>query len=345
MKNPHLYLLLAGISLLLSPLSGQDTWSGSRPDGHAPIGVMGDHTHDKGEFMLSYRYMRMHMEGMRKGTNTLENADVVRPDGEGYMVTPVKMPMDMHMIGAMYAPSDKLTLMAMINFLTLSMDHQTRMGGTFTTESGGLGDIRISGLYKFLDRNRRRMHAMLGLSIPTGAIDQQDVTPASAPNETQLPYPMQLGSGTFDLNAGLTFLQQVDKASLGAQASGWVRLGENAQAYTLGHQFQATAWLAYGLSSWLSASARIKGMAVQQIQGSDPAYNMAVNMRMVPTVFAENFGGNTVSLGGGVNLYVPGGPLKNLRMGLEAEVPFYQDLNGTQMETDYVLTLGLQYAF
>ncbi|MEL7333685.1 MAG: hypothetical protein AAFN12_15670 [Cyanobacteria bacterium J06560_2] len=36
-------------------------WSPSRPDSHAPIGVMGDHTHEKGEFMLSYRYMyRVH---------------------------------------------------------------------------------------------------------------------------------------------------------------------------------------------------------------------------------------------------------------------------------------------
>ena len=43
----------------------------ARPDAHAPIGVMGDHLHKKGEFMLSYRFMNMKMEDNRDGTNDL----------------------------------------------------------------------------------------------------------------------------------------------------------------------------------------------------------------------------------------------------------------------------------
>ena len=38
-----------------------------RPDGHAPIGVMGDHMHKKGEYMMSYRYMTMNMGGLLDG--------------------------------------------------------------------------------------------------------------------------------------------------------------------------------------------------------------------------------------------------------------------------------------
>ena len=37
-----------------------------RADGHAPIGVMGDHLHKRGEWMLSYRFMRMNMEGTHR---------------------------------------------------------------------------------------------------------------------------------------------------------------------------------------------------------------------------------------------------------------------------------------
>ena len=33
-----------------------------RPDGHAPIGIMGDHVHEQGEFMFSFRTMLMRME-------------------------------------------------------------------------------------------------------------------------------------------------------------------------------------------------------------------------------------------------------------------------------------------
>ena len=48
----------------------------TRPDSHAPIGVMGDHLMREGEIMVSYRYMHMDMEGNRTGT---ERVDVPLP--------------------------------------------------------------------------------------------------------------------------------------------------------------------------------------------------------------------------------------------------------------------------
>ena len=42
------------------------SWSARRVDSHAPLGVMGDHTHEAGgEWMLSFRAMRMVMDGNR----------------------------------------------------------------------------------------------------------------------------------------------------------------------------------------------------------------------------------------------------------------------------------------
>ena len=66
---------------------------------------MGDHTHGAGEFMLSYRYMVMTMAGNRDGTDGVDAEAVVAPDGYGFNVTPTEMPMQMHMAGAMYAPT------------------------------------------------------------------------------------------------------------------------------------------------------------------------------------------------------------------------------------------------
>jgi len=43
----------------------------------------------------------------------------------------------MYMLGVMYAPSDKVTLMAMLNYVTMEKDILTVMGGVFTTESSG----------------------------------------------------------------------------------------------------------------------------------------------------------------------------------------------------------------
>lgn len=44
---------------------------------HAPIGVMGDHYHGKGEWMLSARHMRMAMAGNRTGKTDLTDSDVI----------------------------------------------------------------------------------------------------------------------------------------------------------------------------------------------------------------------------------------------------------------------------
>lgn len=35
-----------------------------RPDSYVPLEVMGDHAHGKSEWMLSYRFMAMRMEGL-----------------------------------------------------------------------------------------------------------------------------------------------------------------------------------------------------------------------------------------------------------------------------------------
>ena len=170
-----------------------EKWNGGRPDGHAPIGVMGDHTHGAGEFMFSYRYMLMDMDGNRIGTNRVSNQRVL----EDFPVTPTDMQTQMHMFGLMYAPTDYVTLWGMIPYVKKEMNHLTRMGVRFRTESEGLGDIKFGGLIKIFDNYSQRVHLNAGMSFPTGSIDKKDGTPAG-PNQ-QLPYPMQLGSGTFDL--------------------------------------------------------------------------------------------------------------------------------------------------
>jgi hypothetical protein len=80
--------------LAASPAAAQ--WSASRADSHAPIGVMGDHRHEAGEVMLSYRFMYMNMEGSRDGSDAIDDSEIVSSSGYGFMVTPEKMTMSMH---------------------------------------------------------------------------------------------------------------------------------------------------------------------------------------------------------------------------------------------------------
>ncbi|MEM7555920.1 MAG: transporter [Cyanobacteria bacterium P01_A01_bin.84] len=310
-------------------------WSSARPDGHAPISVMGDHTHKKGEFMFSYRYMFMKMDGNRDGTDSLSNAQVL----QDFMVTPDDMTMQMHMFGGMYAPSDNLTFMAMIPYVVKEMDHITRNGTRFTTNSEGFGDLKTSALYTILDKNKQRVHLNFGLSFPTGSIGERDDTPAG--NDTILPYPMQIGSGTFDLLPGITYLGQSKEGSWGAQAAGTLRLGKNSNDYRLGNQFQLTGWVARNWTDFLSTSLRLTGKTWGNIAGADSR----LNPNMIPTADPDRRAGTQVNVGLGVNLYAPEGNLKGSRLAMELELPILRDLDGPQLETDWLLTVGLQSSF
>ena len=321
--------------ILLSPAAQADHWNSSRPDSHAPIGVMGDHTHQVGEWMWSYRYMHMAMQNNRSGSSRISDAQVLNQ----FMVVPTDMRMDMHMFGGMYAPFEHLTLMFMLPVIDLSMNHLARTGARFRIDSSGLGDIKISGLYVLRDARRWRAHLNLGLSLPTGSIDETGDTPMGI--NQPLPYSMQLGSGTYDLLAGITFLGQVNQWSWGSQTNVTFRLGENDNHYNLGDQLDFTAWLARTLSKTVSGSMRFAIAQWGNIDGADPR----LNRRAVPTADPDRRGGTRLDLLIGLNWQAQTGLLAGNRLAVEIGAPIYQHLDGPQLSTDWLGTVGWQYAF
>jgi len=315
-----------------------ELWDPARVDSHAPIGVMGDHTHEKGEFMLSYRYMYMPMEQNYDGDSKISDRRILAPDGKGYMVVPTSMDMQMHLLGLMYAPLDELTLMLMAPFTFNSMDHLRRDGERFTTESEGWGDISLTGLYKIYDGNRQRLHLNLGVSAPTGGIDEEDSIPG--PGVTQLPYPMQIGSGTWDLKPGITYLGQSDRLSWGAQVMGYLPLGDNDNGYSKGNAITATGWVAHPLNDWASASLRLTGTSWGNYDGSD--LKLRVPAGAVQTADPALRGGGRLDLGLGLNVKTP---WRGQRLAFEATLPIYQNLDGPQLATEWFVSAGWQFAF
>ena len=70
-----IYLLFLSALLSLTSFAHNEPWTASRPDGHAPISVMGDHMHAMGEWMVSYRYMTMDMQGLLKGSDSIQPSE------------------------------------------------------------------------------------------------------------------------------------------------------------------------------------------------------------------------------------------------------------------------------
>ena len=255
------------------------------------------------------------------------------------MVTPTRMTMDMHMLMVMYGWSENFSLMAMVPYVNMEMDHLTRSGGRFTTESSGVGDLTVMGVYRLAGSGKQDLLLNAGLSVPTGSIDEKDDTPAG-PNQ-QLPYPMQLGSGTYDLLSGLTYRSQLTDYSWGAQVGAVIRLGENDNDYTLGDRYRLSSWGARKWADWISTSLRIAAEKVRNVDGADPQ----LNPNVVPTADPDLRGRTRIDALFGINLIGLEGALKGQRLFFEYGVPVQQDLDGPQLETDWMFTAGARIMF
>lgn len=304
---------------------------------HAPIGVMGDHIHRKGGLMASYRYMFMRMGQNYDGDSKISD-EAAR---QGYMMAPTDMDMQMHMLGLMYAPANNLTLMLMTNYQENSMDMINMMGTKSSMESSGWGDTTLSAYYGLYKNSNSSAHVGLGLSMPTGSTDEE------LRSGVHHPYPMQLGSGTWDLKPSVTWLGHCNQWSYGSQLSGVIHLGDNDEGYALGDSAEITGWVSRRLSAWSAVSLRLTGSTWGNVNGQDdkmPTIPMGpmAGQPMASPADPDARGGSSIDVALGLNLWHTD---SGLRFAVEVGAPAYQNLDGPQLGTDWFLTTGLQFAW
>lgn len=314
----------------------------SRPDSHAPIGVMGDHIHKTGEWMLSYRFMYMEMEGLLNGDNSLSNSeyDNVTP----YVIRPDEMQTQMHMLGIMYAPTDNITLMASLPYQVKNMNlSMSDSGMAFETQSSGWGDAKLGSLIRlpFLSSVYHRMHINLAFTLPTGTTSKRDNTPMM--KNALLPYGMQTGFDTWQVESGLTYSghQQHGRFSWGAQILKKSSLEDNSHGYKAGDETTVNGWLSYLLTENISTSIRLNYFDRDGIEGEDSR----LNPMMVSTAVVGNYAMQKASLFLGANFVLVNGALKGHRIALEIGKDIDEHHEGIGMNADTNFTLGWQKAF
>lgn len=339
MRNTLLLCLLSvGISTHAQEKSS-DRVRVDRPDGHAPISIMNDHTHQQGELMFSYRFGMMNSQGLIQDTKTYKDDDVF----EDYGVSPQKMSMSMHMIGAMYGVTDHFTLMAMAHYGINTMKSKTSSDKTFSTQASGIGDVYLGGIYKLLDVERQSLSVYAGLNAPTGKTANYDKNAAG--EKMKLPYGMNLGSGTWDVSFGATYKKQWDEFSLGLQPSIIFRNNKgskgkkNDEGYRLGDVYAVDMWGSVIPDKWFSISLHAQTRFEDAIHGKDEKLMTA----MSPLSNPANSGNTQINGGIGVNFYVPHGPLQDLRVSAEFLQNLYQSVHGIQLDHTNSFVVGLQY--
>lgn len=343
----------AAALVMIGAAAKADPQSGSVPlaDQHAPAGVMFDHMHKAGEWMLGFRFANSNAGGhMLNGSHAVSDQQIADHGCSPHTCTtkPTDMRMNMYMLDIMYAPTDWMTLMVMPMWMThdmtmgplkamahgghgghMDMDmgamghggHGDHTGGHGTE---GWGDTIFGPELRLAHGSNYHLQFAPMVSAPTGKVDFKM-------HGAFTHYMMQLGSGTWDFWPSLTYTGRADRLTWGAQVLGIVRMEEeNESGYRLGDVLQVTGWGSYLIADWISAS--IRGLYTEQgkVEGH---YNGPHNHSSPPDL-QFNYGGRFWDIGFGINTVVTGGPLKGLRLSAEWLQPVGEDVNGYQLERE-----------
>ena len=344
-------ILLLPVLLLFVSCSYADPDFSLRAIDHAPIGVMGDHYHNKGEAMFSIRQSHMKMSGNIYNGDSISTQDILAmPNPLGntpaqLSVIPKDMTMKMTMMSGMYAPTDRITLMAMGMFMSKNMDLKTyqpmmnrNLLGSFSTSSSAISDIALGAIIKLKETDTSRWIGEVTFQESVGNNDQIGtvLSPMNMEMSVILPYGMQPSDHASRLRLGITNVTKLNQRYVwGSQVRRQFTISDDNWAF--GDRTELNSWVQYELNQFVAWSLRLKITHQGKIVGKN-------SMIIAPVQAAnpENYGGNEAYFGLGVNVVMDIFPGNVDRFGLEIMRPFMQEKNGLQMDSDYKINFGYQ---
>ena len=291
----------------------------------------GKQSNQASPWTLNYQYKTAEFEGYLDGTQSLSFDDVLGPPSSGsgktFPVVPTTITQTAHIFTAGYQLNEQWQGYISVPYIQQKTDHIALAPGyeTFTIETDGIGDTVISASYTF---NSDSWILSLGASLPTGSIDEQGDTPRPTGNpQEQVPYTMQLGSGTYDFPVELSY-QNSSSPNLSLNASTIIRTGTNNRDYRLGNNYSLSGRYKVDLSSGLQGYAGLTFQYSDSIHGQDDSLLLGEPPTIYPASITnpDLYGGKKINSTFGLLLKMS----KDYQLNIELGKPIYQNLNGPQ---------------
>jgi hypothetical protein len=308
-----------------------------------PFGIM---TGEAGKWMFGYQFMHENMNGSLVGTDDISVSQILKQ----FPNAPTDMTMDMHMWMVMYAPTERLTLSAMIPYVRKEMNMVDVDGNHFVMRGNGIGDLELRPEYLIFETADKRHQLLLngGIGVPTGSIDEEM-------GGFRVDYCMQPGSGTVSLLPGLTYLGQTTMWSWGADFKATVRLGRNDHNYRFGNRYESRAWVMRQLTNWLSISTGLNGAVWENIDGADPDLDPMMEQTTDPNLQAgkrldASFGLTFCPMpcchaGRSCCSATQTKFLEGQQLFVEGRLPIIQSLDGPQLQNSWSINIAWQWMF
>ncbi|MDF1837676.1 MAG: transporter [Planctomycetota bacterium] len=301
----------------------------------APIGVpLAQHV-NTGQFALNLRASQNTFEGLRDSREDLSSADVF---ARGFAIAPTEGVDRLFEVEAMFGFDERLDLYFVVPYSTHNIDQDLTLGGTSDVESDGLGDIQIGGVFRSYDHGPTRVSYMAGISLPTGKVNESGEYDGMA--STKLPYPLQLGSGTFDLLPGVLIESQRGDMQWGARASGRIHLqSAHDEAWFRSNSGRVDLWVGTEVGEDVRGTLRAQADWWGDLHGADPDLVQLRN----PLEDPLRQGGSRVTLFGGLGKDLDKNG--NNHLGIEVGFPVEEWLDGPALSQDWTAVIGWRLRF
>jgi hypothetical protein len=298
-------------------------------------------------WIFTYQFKTVEFDGYLDGTEALSDDEVLwnAPNeprsAKNFPVVPTTIIQKAHILALDYQFSAQWAGHLAIPYLQQTTDHISIVKNyeSFTLKTEGLGDVSVSARYNGDITEAVTWWFSFGLSLPTGSIDESGDTPRE-PGDQQLPYTMQLGSGTYDfpLQLGYQFRGTHD---VNVSLAALIRTGTNDRHYRLGNTYSLNGRYKFDLSPTLEPYIGLDFQYSRSIHGQDDTLLLNGPFPYPASITnPELYGGKKISLGLGL-LWQVG---KDYRLNVEMGKPIYQDLNGPQPKEKWRSAISISKA-
>jgi len=324
------FLLVASFALA-EPAGAEESEPEHFHPQHPPAGVSAGHTIGAGRFAVGYAYQYSNFDELRDRRDRIKARELIAVTG--YTSAPSRMEVEQHDFTLMYAPHERVTLMANLPLIRTEMKNETA-GGSFTTRSSGVGDLTLTTIARFMEHDFEKTFVHLELGVPTGSIRERDATPLG---RQRLPYPMQPGSGVWHLKPGLSYRGHIWRFTWGGQASTLIRLAKNDLGYRPGNEYRVTGWVGRQWIDSVATSLRFEWHRWENVKGSDPQLDGSIS----PVADPGAQKGERIDIGLGLDLRIP---VIDQRLEVEATLPLWEWLDGPQPSFDWQVRAAWRWA-
>ncbi|MDE2889634.1 MAG: transporter [Gemmatimonadota bacterium] len=196
-------------------------------------------------------------------------------------------------------------------------------GGKYVRHASGLGDIVVMLNYAVpLAAGLPGMHFGIGLKLANGSVDAKDQYGVRFADN------LQIGSGSVDPILALNVLHRFESLTVSASVFTRITSRQNIYGYKYGNELHASLSLEYESEGWLYG-----GVSLKNLITSRDRYQFGQITR--------ERGGKWMYLSPELGVNV----LDNLSVEFHLPVVVFQNVNESQLTSDYLIELSTSYAF